>query len=39
MGVGEKLPTIGLQRADGSPVELGAFLERTLIVVALRYYG
>jgi hypothetical protein len=28
-----------LRRASGSPVELGAFLERTLLVVAIRYYG
>ena len=39
IGVGNRLPAIGLQRADGSSVELGAFLERTLIVVAIRYYG
>ncbi len=39
IGVGDRLPTVGLQRSDGSPIELGAFLERTLIVVAIRYYG
>lgn len=39
ISVGNRLPTIDLQRADGSPVELGAFLERTLVVVAIRYYG
>ena len=39
IGVGDRLPVIDLVRADGSPVELGAFLERTLVVVAIRYYG
>ncbi len=39
ISVGNRLPIVGLQRADGSPVELGAFLERTLVVVAIRYYG
>lgn len=33
------LPPIELQRATGEAVELGAFLERTLLVVAIRYYG
>lgn len=37
--VGDVLPPIELQRATGEPVELGAFLERTLLVVAIRYYG
>lgn len=39
ISVGNRLPNIDLQRADGSPFELGAFLERTLVVVAIRYYG
>ncbi|MEO6468080.1 MAG: hypothetical protein ABIP21_03190 [Acidimicrobiia bacterium] len=39
IGVGDRLPIVELLRADGSPIELGAFLERTLIVVAIRYYG
>ena len=39
ISVGDRLPLIQLERADGSPVELGAFLERTLVVVAIRYYG
>ena len=39
IGVGDRLPPVELQRADGSPIELGAFLEWTLIVVAIRYYG
>jgi hypothetical protein len=33
------LPPIELRTADGEEIELGAFLERTLLVVALRYYG
>lgn len=37
--VGDRLPEVMMQRASGSPVELGAFLERTLLVVAIRYYG
>lgn len=36
---GDRLPPITLERATGAPVELGAFLERTLLVVAIRYYG
>jgi len=39
MGPGDRLPTVTLVGADGAPVELGAFLERTLLVVAIRYYG
>ena len=39
IGIGDRLPIIDLQRADGSPVELGGFLQRTLVVVAIRYYG
>lgn len=37
--VGRQLPTVELTRATGEPVELGAFLERSLLVVAIRYYG
>jgi hypothetical protein len=37
--VGERLPPVELETADGETVELGAFLERRLLVVALRYYG
>ena len=37
--VGEELPLVELHRATGAAVELGAFLERTLLVVAIRYYG
>ena len=33
------LGAVALRRADGADVELGAFLERTLLVVAIRYYG
>ncbi len=33
------LPLVALERATGAEVELGAFLERTLLVVAIRYYG
>ena len=36
---GDRLPAVGLVTAGGEPVELGAFLERTLLVVAIRYYG
>lgn len=37
--VGDRLPQVTVQRADGSPVELGAFLDKMLVVVAIRYYG
>ena len=37
--VGGPLPLIALKTAGGAEVELGAFLERTLLVVAIRYYG
>jgi hypothetical protein len=30
---------VELQTATGANVELGAFLERSLLVVAIRYYG
>jgi len=33
------MPEVMMERATGAPVELGAFLERTLLVVAIRYYG
>jgi hypothetical protein len=33
------LPPVELQTADGEEIELGAFLERMLLVVAIRYYG
>lgn len=36
---GDRLAPIDLVTAAGAPVELGAFLERTLLVVAIRYYG
>ncbi|HEX6311234.1 MAG TPA: hypothetical protein VF152_06375 [Acidimicrobiia bacterium] len=37
--VGDHVPRVELHTAAGAPVELGAFLERRLLVVALRYYG
>lgn len=37
--VGRQLPAVELTRATGDAVELGAFLERALLVVAIRYYG
>jgi hypothetical protein len=33
------LPDIELHTADGATVELGIFLDRTLLAVAVRYYG
>ena len=39
IGVGDPMPSVDVQRADGSPVELGAFLDKMLVVVAIRYYG
>ena len=36
---GDRLPPVELVTPGGEPVELGAFLERTLLVVAIRYYG
>ncbi len=39
IGTRDRLPDVELQRADGSPVELGAFLDKMLVVVAIRYYG
>ncbi len=38
-GVGDLLGPIDLRKANGDAIELGAFLERTLLVVAIRYYG
>jgi hypothetical protein len=37
--VGEVLPALELRRANGEAVELGAFLDRMLLAIALRYYG
>lgn len=35
-----KLPEpLELQRANGEGVELGAFLDRRVLIVAIRYYG
>jgi len=34
-----RLPSIELQTAEGASVELGTFLDRTLLAVAVRYYG
>jgi hypothetical protein len=34
-----RLPEVELQTADGSPVEIGTFLDRTLLAAAVRYYG
>ena len=34
-----RLPDIDLETADGTSIELGAFLDRTLLVIAVRYYG
>ena len=36
---GDRLPPVELVTAAGAAVELGAFLEQTLVVVAIRYYG
>jgi len=36
---GRRLPPVELCRAEGEAIELGAFLERSLLVVAIRYYG
>jgi hypothetical protein len=37
--VGHALPHVELRTAAGDVTELGAYLERRLVVVALRYYG
>jgi hypothetical protein len=34
-----RLPEVELQTADGASVEIGTFLDRTLLAVAVRYYG
>ena len=34
-----RLPEIELTGADGTTIELGAFLDRMLLAVAVRYYG
>lgn len=39
MRIGDRLPNIELQAATGEPVEVGAFLDRVLLVQCLRYYG
>jgi hypothetical protein len=39
LGAGDRVPRIELVSAAGHPVELGTFLERRLLVVAIRYYG
>jgi hypothetical protein len=39
IAVGDLVPPVELQTATGETVELGAFLERRLLIVALRYYG
>jgi len=39
IGVGDALPAVELRRATGDAVELGAFLDRMLLAIALRYYG
>jgi hypothetical protein len=36
---GEPLPQVELRTASGEQVELGAFLDRMLLAVAIRYYG
>jgi hypothetical protein len=37
--VGERLPPVELCTASGEQVELGTFLDRMLLAVAVRYYG
>lgn len=37
--VGDLLPAVELRTATGERVELGAFLDRILLVQCLRYYG
>lgn len=39
MDIGDPLPRVELQTANGQPVELGDYLDRLLLVQALRYYG
>jgi hypothetical protein len=35
----DRLPQIELTTPDGLAVEVGRFLDRTLLVIAVRYYG
>jgi len=37
--LGDRLGLVELQTAAGETVELGAFLDRMLLAVAVRYYG
>lgn len=37
--VGDRLPPVELRTGTGEVVELGAYVERRLLVIALRYYG
>ena len=39
IGVGDVVPPVEIEMANGSTVELGSFLRQTLVVVAIRYYG
>lgn len=39
MQTGDVLPEIQMQTAIGEGVELGAYLDRMLLVQLLRYYG
>lgn len=39
MRIGVALPHIELHTATGEPVEIGEYLDRILLVQALRYYG
>lgn len=39
MRVGDLLPDVELRTATGTEVELGQYLDRILLVQALRYYG
>lgn len=38
-GVRKQIALVELRTAAGASVELGAFLDRSLLVVAIRYYG
>ncbi len=37
--VGQVVPRVELESSTGARIELGDFLQRTLLVVAIRYYG
>jgi peroxiredoxin len=39
VAVGDRLPDLRLQAADGSEVALAALRGRPLLLVCLRYYG